>query len=72
MNSFIFHYIDILLKRLYFYLARVQDLIQNAFGEPLTAPKEMVRFTFIIGGGKLVRSRYHEDLGKWMVTGMNY
>jgi hypothetical protein len=30
----------------------------------------MVRFTFVVGGGKLVRSRYAEDLPKWMATAL--
>lgn len=38
--------------------ARVTDLVTSAFGgKPLDAPKEMVRFTFLVGGGKLVRAR---------------
>ena len=27
-----------------------------------------LRFTFIIGGGKLVRSKYDEQLGKWLTA----
>jgi len=42
--------------------ARVTDLMTSAFGSPLTAPTKMVRFTFIVGGGKLVRSKYDETL----------
>lgn len=45
--------------------ARVTDLFHNAFRTPLTAPTEMVKFTFVVGGGKLVRSRYPEELPKW-------
>jgi hypothetical protein len=37
--------------------ARVKDLMAAAFSTPLTAPREMVRFTFLVGGGKLVRAR---------------
>ncbi len=37
--------------------ARARDLLQVAFSTPLTAPQEMVRFTFVVGGGKLVRGR---------------
>ena len=45
---------------------RVTDLIKNAFSEPLNAPTSMVRFTFVVGGGKLVRGKYNEELPKWM------
>ena len=37
---------------------RVHDLMQHAFASPLTAPTAMLRFTFIVGGGKLIRARY--------------
>jgi hypothetical protein len=37
--------------------ARVKDLMATAFSTPLTAPEEMIRFTFLVGGGKLVRAR---------------
>ena len=37
---------------------RVRDLVIGAFSSPLEAPREMVRFTFVVGGGKLVRARY--------------
>lgn len=43
---------------------RVAELIHAAFATPLSAPTEMVRFTFVVGGGKLVRSRYSDDLPK--------
>lgn len=47
--------------------SRVTDLISQAFGNgPLEAPTSMVRFTFVVGGGKLVRSKYTEELPKWM------
>ena len=49
---------------------RSRDLILSAFKEPLTAPTEMVKFTFIVGGGKLVRSRYSDDLTKWLVAAL--
>lgn len=45
---------------------RARDLMLAAFTNPLTAPTEMVKFTFIVGGGKLVRSRYSDDLPKWL------
>lgn len=46
--------------------ARAHDLIIAAFSSPLTTPTTMVRFTFVVGGGKLVRSKYSDDLPKWM------
>ncbi|RHY57607.1 hypothetical protein DYB37_010498 [Aphanomyces astaci] len=49
---------------------RTHDLIVAAFGTPLTAPTEMIRFTFIVGGGKLVRARYSEQLPKWMTAAL--
>ncbi|KAG1665159.1 hypothetical protein FOA52_005540 [Chlamydomonas sp. UWO 241] len=50
--------------------ARVTDLMTSAFGTPLTAPTEMVRFTFLVGGGKLVRTRYPDDLPKWTTAAL--
>jgi hypothetical protein len=49
---------------------RARQLIQNAFGAPLTAPTEMIRFTFVVGGGKLVRSRYNDDMTKWLTSAL--
>lgn len=49
---------------------RAKDLVHQAFSKPLTAPTEMIRITFVVGGGKLVRSRYAEDLPKWMMTAL--
>ena len=46
--------------------ARVKDLVTAAFSSPLTAPSKMIKFTFISGGGKSVRSKYDEELPKWM------
>jgi hypothetical protein len=46
--------------------ARARDLVLAAFSSPLSAPSTMVRFTFIVGGGKLVRAKYSDDLPKWM------
>lgn len=42
----------------------------SAFTLPLEAPTEMVRFTFVVGGGKLVRSKYDEDLPKWITASL--
>ena len=50
---------------------RVRELMTTAFGgPPLESPTEMIRFTFVVGGGKLVRSRYAEDLPKWMTAAL--
>ena len=50
--------------------SRVTDLIVNAFSHPLVHCKTMIRFTFIVGGGKLVRSRYDDMLTKWMTAAL--
>lgn len=49
---------------------RATDLINAAFSAPLTEPTKMVKFTFVVGGGKLVRSKYNDDLTKWMVAAL--
>ena len=49
---------------------RAKDLIITAFSQPLPNPTEMVRFMFTVGGGKLVRSRYPDDLTKWLVAAL--
>ena len=45
---------------------RARDLVLAAFSAPLSAPTTMIRFTFVVGGGKLVRAKYSDDLPKWM------
>jgi hypothetical protein len=50
--------------------ARAQDLVRNAFGQILDAPSEMVKFTFVVGGGKLVRAKYSDDLIKWFTNAL--
>ena len=50
--------------------ARAHDLVAAAFGKPLDAPTEMVRFTFVVGGGKQVRSKYDEELPKWFTAAL--
>ncbi len=45
---------------------RVTDLMTNSFSLPLTAPEKMIKFTFVVGGGKLVRAKYNEDMPKWI------
>lgn len=49
---------------------RVRDFVSSAFVKPLDAPKKMIRFSFIIGGGKLVRSRYDDNLSKWLTSAL--
>ena len=49
---------------------RCADFVRAAFSAPLTAPTQMVRFTFVVGGGKLVRQKYNDDLPKWMATAL--
>ena len=45
---------------------RVVNLVNDTFGSPQTIPFniEMVKHTFIIGGGKNVRGKYSADLPK--------
>lgn len=50
--------------------ARARDLIEKSFSTPLEGCMEMVKFTFTIGGGKLVRSRYDDSLSKWIVSAL--
>ncbi|EQC31244.1 hypothetical protein SDRG_11165 [Saprolegnia diclina VS20] len=49
--------------------ARTRDLVVAAFGAAFEI-SEMLRFTFVVGGGKLVRSRYPEELPKWMANAL--
>ncbi|OQR82304.1 hypothetical protein ACHHYP_16244 [Achlya hypogyna] len=49
--------------------ARTRDLVVAAFSAPFELP-DMVRLTFVVGGGKLVRSRYPEELPKWMTNAL--
>jgi hypothetical protein len=49
---------------------RAYDLIHNAFGTPLPAPTKMIKCQFVVGGGKLVRSRYDDDLPKWLIAAL--
>lgn len=45
---------------------RAKDFITDSFSKPLTGPTSMIRVTLIVGGGKLVRSKYSDDLPKWI------
>ena len=49
---------------------RAKQLMIDCFSTPLPNPKEMVRITFVVGGGKLVRSRYNDDLSKWCTAAL--
>ncbi|CAE8709179.1 unnamed protein product [Polarella glacialis] len=42
---------------------QVQQLVKEAFGMPLDC-KAMIRITFVVGGGKALRSKYSESLAK--------
>ena len=44
--------------------ARVKDLILAVFSTPLDVPTKMIKLTFVVGGGKLVRAKYSDDLLK--------
>jgi hypothetical protein len=46
---------------------QAEELMSLAFADPIEATTPL-RFTFIIGGGKLVRTRYPEELGKWLMA----
>ena len=50
--------------------SRCRDLIDKSFREPLEACTEMIKFTFTIGGGKLVRSRYDDSMSKWLISAL--
>lgn len=50
--------------------SRTHDLVVNAFSAPLDAPTEMIRCTFVVGGGKLVRSKYDDELPKWFTAAL--
>ena len=44
--------------------------LANVFKEPLHAT-EPLRFTFVIGGGRLVRTKYDSSLGKWFMGALS-
>ncbi|CAJ1457577.1 unnamed protein product [Effrenium voratum] len=50
--------------------ARCNELAKAAFSEPFPL-KEMVRISFVVGGGKLVRQKYAEELPKYMVNALS-
>lgn len=45
---------------------RIIKLMSNAFSQPLTAPTKPIKISFIVGGGKLVRSKYNDDMRRWV------
>ena len=49
---------------------RARQLMIDCFTAPLPNPKEMIRLTFVVGGGKLVRSRYDDELTKWCTSAL--
>lgn len=49
--------------------ARCHELAKASFSEPFPL-KEMVRISFVVGGGKLVRQKYSDDLPKFMVNAL--
>lgn len=50
--------------------SRIRELVSTAFAAPLENPTAMIRLTFIVGGGKLVRSKYNDDMPKWMMNAL--
>lgn len=46
--------------------SKITDIITGAFSTPLETPTKMISFKFIVGGGKLVRSKYSEEMPKWV------
>lgn len=49
---------------------RIKDLLQSSFSTPLTNVKSMIRVQFIIGGGKLVRQKYDDEMIKWATAAL--
>jgi len=49
---------------------QAEQLVELAFSSPLEAAKEALRFTFIIGGGKLVRHKFDDQLGKYLTAAL--
>ena len=42
---------------------QIVEMVPLAFKEPMTLA---LRICFVVGGGRLVRAKYHEDLQKWL------
>lgn len=49
--------------------ARCDELVQGAFSEPLPL-SNMVKLSFVVGGGKLVRQKYTDDLPKIFMSSL--
>ena len=49
---------------------QAEQLVELAFSSPLEAAKEALRFTFVIGGGKLVRHKFDDNLGKYLTAAL--
>mmetsp|Transcript_34659 Transcript_34659/g.80903 ORF Transcript_34659/g.80903 Transcript_34659/m.80903 type:complete len:413 (+) Transcript_34659:65-1303(+) len=50
--------------------ARCDEFAKAAFSDPIPAAA-MVRLSFIVGGGKLVRQKYPDDLPKWFMASLS-
>lgn len=48
---------------------QVVSLIKAAFSEPVRL-NEMIRHTFVVGGGKKVRQKYDEKMGKFFAMAL--
>ncbi|KAM3568424.1 hypothetical protein VYU27_009453 [Nannochloropsis oceanica] len=55
--------------------AQVTHILSSAFATPFENLTEMVRLTFVVGGGKGVRARYDDSMPKWCsnaLKGINF
>eukprot|EP00413_Alexandrium_margalefii_P044840 CAMPEP_0204595224 /NCGR_PEP_ID=MMETSP0661-20131031/52539_1 /ASSEMBLY_ACC=CAM_ASM_000606 /TAXON_ID=109239 /ORGANISM="Alexandrium margalefi, Strain AMGDE01CS-322" /LENGTH=419 /DNA_ID=CAMNT_0051605715 /DNA_START=85 /DNA_END=1344 /DNA_ORIENTATION=+ len=50
--------------------ARCDELAKNAFSEPFPL-NEMVKLSFVVGGGKLVRQKFSDDLPKLFMSSLS-
>lgn len=48
---------------------QVTNLVKAAFSEPVRL-SEMIRHTFVVGGGKKVRQKYDDKMGRWLATAL--
>ena len=46
---------------------QVAEFVPLAFTEPFSL---QLRVSFVVGGGRLVRARYHDDLQKWLSSAL--
>ena len=46
------------------------ELVHSAFGKTSPPFPLPLRFTFIVGGGRLVRAKYNDDLLKWLTAAL--